>query len=122
VAHVNAPQPAGPSGKSVAGLVLGAFLGVTGSIAGALFLFAVGANASEAGRPCQRNLAAGFAEAVAVLGLGVLAWYLFFRVKGDSFRLGFARGLVVAVTLMMLIPWPCSLGFWAAENLTCFMK
>jgi hypothetical protein len=119
-AEVKGPPAAGPSGKSVAGIVVGAFVGTIGSVLGALVMFAALSGTYPSGGTCQRNIGAGIGEAAAIIGLGVLAWYLLFRVKGDSFWLGFARGLVVSVTLMMLIPWPCSLGFWAAQSLTCF--
>ncbi len=122
MADVKGPPPAGPSGASVAGVAVGAFLGVIGSVLGSAVVILSKVGASESSGPCQRNIALGLAEAAVVLGLGALAWYLFFRAKGASFWLGLARGLVVGVTVMMLIPWPCSLGFWAVANLTCFGK
>jgi hypothetical protein len=122
MADVKSPPPAGPSGRSAAGVVVGAFLGVIGSVLGSAVVFLMLADAFQSDGACRRNLALGFAEAAVVLGLGALAWYLFFRVKGASFWLGFARGFMVSVTVMMLLPWPCSLGFWAAEHLTCFAK
>jgi hypothetical protein len=120
MADVKGPPPPRASDKSGAGVAAGVFLGVVGSVLGSALVILSHIGASESGGTCQRNIVLGFAEAVVVLGLGALAWYLFFRVKRASFWLGFARGIVVSVTVMMLIPWPCSLGFWAVENLTCF--
>jgi hypothetical protein len=101
-------------------VVLGALGGVFGSIFGAA-VFIMSQIGTPSGGTCVRNVPAGLGELAVVAAVLAGAWYLDFRVKGGSFGLGFIRGLTTSAGLMALIPWPCSLGFWGFQNLTCLI-
>ncbi|HEY0395404.1 MAG TPA: hypothetical protein VGD01_12980 [Candidatus Elarobacter sp.] len=117
MAEVTPPGPAGSPKEDTPGTILGVLAGVFGSFGGILIFvfFSLGHPSSG----CQRNVLAGVTELAVVGGLAVLAWHLGFRVRGGSFGLSFLRGLTMSATIMALIPWPCSLGWWVVRNLTC---
>jgi hypothetical protein len=115
------PPPQGSSTAHTVGVAIGVVVGVLGSIFGAA-VFILSQIGYPSGSTCVRNLPVGLGELAVVAIVLAGAWYLDFRVKGSSFGLGFARGLATGAGLMALIPWPCSVGFWAVQNLTCVVR
>lgn len=114
------PRPERPSSANTGdtvGLFVGAFLGLIASVVISVVL-ALSGYMSSPGSGCA-GVGVGLIALALVAGFLALAWYLVFRLTARSFVAGFARGFVAVLALLMLIPWPCSLGWMGVAALSC---
>ena len=115
MAEVTPPPRQRPSTAMSVGVALGVVLG---SLVGVLIgVVIVVGSIGQSG--CRRNIPAGLVELAIVAAVLFLPWYMFFRVKADSFWVGLLRGFSFALGIFMVIPWPCSVGFEGVANLVC---
>ena len=115
MAEVTPEPPASGSGRGqdIGGLVIGA---IAGLMIGIMISTYTILTASAGGTSCSGGPAGGIIELLIIGGVLALAWYLIFRVKAKSFGISFLRAASFAVGVMLIIPWPCSLGWAAFSN------
>jgi hypothetical protein len=116
VAEVTPEPPASGSGggQDIGGLVIGAIAGLMIGIIVSIYAILT---ASAGGVSCGNGLVGGIIELLIAGSVLALAWHLAFRVKAKSFGISFLRAASLAVGVMLILPWPCSLGWTAVSNI-----